>query len=121
MLNGEIEYLGRDRQHAIDLAEFAPQLVPGIAAVIAAVQIPVTAAGEHDIGRIGPRVHRPHGRVGRCWQVQTLPRFTHIFGAHHGAGAPRSRVTDSQKNRLRLIRWHEDAAGIGPREGLADM
>ncbi len=95
--------------------------MPCIAAIIALVQVAVATASEHDVRRIGPCMHRPHGRIGRGGHGQALPRFAHIFGAHYRTDASRGGIADGQKDGLRLLRRYKDAARIGPRKDVADI
>src|SRR2546423_7243646 len=80
--------LHRERQHAVDLTQFAPELPPAITTVITAVQIPIAATSYHGLRIVWLRMHRPHGGVGLYRQVQTLPGLAHVFGTHHRANTP---------------------------------
>src|SRR5262249_2878955 len=69
-LRSTLYHLRRERQHAIDLAQFAPELAPGITPVITAVQIPIAAPSHHGLRVVRLRMHRPHGGVGLYGQMQ---------------------------------------------------
>src|SRR5215510_2300792 len=86
--------LRRERQHAVDLAQFAPEFPPGITTVITAVQIPIATPSYHSLRVVRLRMHRPHGGIGLYGQIQTLPGLAHVFGAHHRANTPRRAIAN---------------------------
>ena len=65
--------LAREPEHAGDFTKFPPELPPGVAPIVAAVEIPVAAAGKDHLGGSRLHVHDPHGRVGLCRQAEALP------------------------------------------------
>src|SRR5215475_9870388 len=66
-------WLSGDPEDRGDFAEFAPELPPGIAAVVAAIEIPVAAGREDGVGGRGREAHRPHGGVRLDRQAEALP------------------------------------------------
>ena len=75
LLLSALYQLRRERQHAVDLAQFAPELAPGITTIIATVQIPIAATSYHSLGVVRLCMHRPHGGVGLYGQIQTTIAF----------------------------------------------
>src|SRR5215510_13115259 len=86
--------LRRERQHAVDLAQFAPEFPPGITTVITAVQISIATPSHHGLRVVRLRMHRPHGGVGLHGQIQTLPGLAYVFGAHHCANTTRRAIAN---------------------------
>src|SRR5712692_11867536 len=105
-----------DRRH---LAELPPELAPGVAAVVAAIEIAIPAGGQDRIGRRGRHAHGPHGRVGLHGKSQALPGRARVPRAHHRADAARRRVSQRHEDRSRIIRLDRDAARVVPGEDLA--
>src|SRR3984893_12832098 len=69
-----------DRRH---LAELPPELAPGVAAVVAAIEIAIAAGGQDRIGSGGGHAHGPHCRVGLHGKSKALPRRARVPRAHH--------------------------------------
>src|SRR5438445_13846084 len=64
------------------LAELAWELDPARAAIVAAVQVPVTAGREQQVRRVRLCPDHPHRRIRRNRQIDAFPAAASVAGAH---------------------------------------
>src|SRR6267378_6749133 len=98
-----------------DLAELARDLAPGLAGVLAHVDL-AEQAERDDASGVGRMCGQaPYGRVGPRGQGKAPPALPTVVRAEHAARLASGRLTAPGEEYARLVGLHRDAASVGQR------
>src|SRR5205823_5930670 len=110
----------RDPAERADLGEFAAQLLPAVAGVVAGEEFAVMAAGDDEAGVGSVRRELPDRRIGLGRQGERLPTLAAVARALDRPGIAGCAVPGGAEQRFRVVGFLRQVAAIAQAELVAD-